>query len=981
MTTTTFFVVFLQTAVCLSAALLICALARKSSGVRLLVSQTAILVCTLFLVVARLSLTYTPFVPVSVPEAVAFSLHQTNDEATPAKVVQSPATEVQAATTETGPVVQPEPVYESISSFTISRLVSLTYGLGVIVTLLPMMFGALWIRRVRRNCRPVTGGSTFDVLNQVSARRGIRVPMLFTSEAITIPFVSGLRRKQIFVPTDWVDGQCDIGCQAIIEHEVAHIVTRDLESKFLCRIACSFLWFQPLAWFTFKVMANASEEQCDESVLLSGVGSADYANTLLRIRENAKGNNVFGLVIGAVSRQSNLAKRMMLILSSDERKIKRSSRLVLWMSVLCLAITTGVSQFVFGQSSFVSQQAPPTGPYSGVFQLVDWLGNPLKNAKAYLVVRKADETLNVEDLQVKGSKLVLSEPLVSGTITGTLFIVNGDGSQDMVRLWPAESRITTVSLARPATIRGTLTSKLSNTFPATVFVRAILRERPRADFGMEYLELGASSQMSKVVQTDKEGNFSISGLPSNATICLDVRDEHIAVDSMLMRVKVDAMGNSGKFKFELKEAGRISGHVYQDGKPVVGMKIAAQGQKKYGWGESVTDSLGAYRIDRLVADSYNVAGRISEIDATKFTIRAHEGVNIREGQLATGMDFELVPGGIISGTLTDPSGKAIPYGAIGIYGPAHPHSTAWVQRVKTDALGYFRTRVPSGRNEVYYMGETDGPVDMVNVTVKDGMESKVTVQAPIQAKVNAPEVVQPPRSADEKKYYGPYILPDKSKATFLFVAQGQGPNTVVVWRPDGTVAPAPAFRNDLRASGYFQSPEVEGNIWARIRVEKTRFNPSNYRIKGEGDLKSGMWTHSPDGGEHVSDISLQLLPGKSSVGSIQVLVPYGDYSTLYKGKPNRNEYRMIKGSMNRQAVQVSLPRQFLDHEVSVIAKDADGKVCEAWSSSIEQGLDKTNLTRYTYGFSKKVLADTIEVRSRKAEWIKFSGIHLQPTKK
>ncbi len=44
---------------------------------------------------------------------------------------------------------------------------------------------------------------------------------------------------------------------------------------------------------------------------------------------------------------------------------------------------------------------------------------------------------------------------------------------------------------------------------------------------------------------------------------------------------------------------------------------------------------------------------------------------------------------------------------VGIYGPAHPQTSPWVEAVTTDAKGRFSLRVPPGRQRIYVMRMQD----------------------------------------------------------------------------------------------------------------------------------------------------------------------------------------------------------------------------------------------------------------------------------
>ncbi|MEI8282401.1 MAG: M56 family metallopeptidase, partial [Armatimonadota bacterium] len=591
MNASAFLIVLIQTTLCLTVGLIICAIARKSSGVRLLVSQIAIGASAVLLLAGSLfTLQSHPIVAVNLPEAVAFSVPSTNKEIAPIPAAQAtPTPTVTSEVAKPEPQPKTEPVYQSVSSFTISKLVSMTYGAGFILSVLPMALGALWIRRVRKSCRQVTEGTTFDVVKRISERQGIRAPKLNASEAITIPFVSGLFRKQIFVPINWVDGQCDIACNAIIEHEIAHIVSRDLERKFLCRVACSLVWFQPLAWMTFRIMGNASEELCDQSVLQAGVSNTAYADTLLKIRENAKRSNVPGLVIGAVSRESNLAKRMKLILATDVSRVKKVSRLVAGIAICTLTAMAATSTFVFGQSSKTDQNQIWQGPYSGQVKLMDSTGKPVKEAKVSLIVRAKDETERLIPLTVNSDTAEISDEVVQNSVIGTLLIETAEGNVDFKRLWPAEHKIAEYRLAKPMTIRGKIGFPNSLTGPVKLNVRMLVRMIDKESMNFEFAYLEKLQRDFRSIETDRDGNFELTGMPNGAEIALGIEDKRFSFDSMLLRAKPDDQGNYTPINYKLQLASSVSGVVTRNGKPVVGMKIAAQGQKKSGWGEAVTD--------------------------------------------------------------------------------------------------------------------------------------------------------------------------------------------------------------------------------------------------------------------------------------------------------------------------------------------------------------------------------------------------------
>ena len=71
------------------------------------------------------------------------------------------------------------------------------------------------------------------------------------------------------------------------------------------------------------------------------------------------------------------------------------------------------------------------------------------------------------------------------------------------------------------------------------------------------------------------------------------------------------------------------------------------------------------------------------------------------------------------GNGSDGAGRPVEGAFVGVYGPAHPASSAEVQSTLTDAKGRYLLRVPSGDQRVYLAdGRYEGISD--NVSVADG---------------------------------------------------------------------------------------------------------------------------------------------------------------------------------------------------------------------------------------------------------------------
>ena len=235
-----------------------------------------------------------------------------------------------------------------------------------------------------------------------------------------------------------------------------------------------------------------------------------------------------------------------------------------------------------------------------------------------------------------------------------------------------------------------------------------------------------TKELSVTISAD--GLATFDKIPATTDARLDVSDDRYA--RLGFEDRFDGT-KSGLQTITLRQSAEISGRVTHAGKPVAGVTIGVQdNNENYSirtglqdiFGSAVSDSDGNYTIRRLGTGLVNVIFDERFAKNRQLTAVAHEGIQTKPGKAVRNVDFELVPGGIVVGRVTDLSGKPIPNTSVGIYGPAHPRSSAWVQAVKTGRDGRYELRVPAGKNYVYGM---DFPYiqQLHEIVVQDGKQT------------------------------------------------------------------------------------------------------------------------------------------------------------------------------------------------------------------------------------------------------------------
>lgn len=179
-----------------------------------------------------------------------------------------------------------------------------------------LLLAGLYAARLRQG-RAVDHPAALLLVKHLSTRLKVRVPLLVSHSQVQIPFLSGLVRPTIVLPTRYATDFDDAALQAILWHELAHLARRDCWWKHLAGIAGALLWIQPLVWLLRRRLEQTDESLCDQIVLHNGCSPRSYASVLLKLAERlsyAPREQVSGA--GIVSFRSTLGQRIQSIMEN-----------------------------------------------------------------------------------------------------------------------------------------------------------------------------------------------------------------------------------------------------------------------------------------------------------------------------------------------------------------------------------------------------------------------------------------------------------------------------------------------------------------------------------------------------------------------------------------------------------------------------------------------------------------------------------------
>lgn len=215
---------------------------------------------------------------------------------------------------------------------------------------------------------------------------------IYLADHISTPFVLGLVRPKIYLPSTLTEGEMGY----IIRHEQYHIRHGDHVVKVLAFAALCLHWFNPLVWAAFILAGKDMEMRCDEAVVrqLGERVKADYSASLLALATGRLTIAGTPLAFGEGDPKGRI------------RNLLRWKRPRVWLSLVagiaCVAVIAACAANPAGQAS-----QTPAGD-SGQYQsMEDFAQQTMDSVKEVTYSKFSGETVADEEAtaQVTGTKV------------------------------------------------------------------------------------------------------------------------------------------------------------------------------------------------------------------------------------------------------------------------------------------------------------------------------------------------------------------------------------------------------------------------------------------------------------------------------------------------------------------------------------------------------------------------------------------------
>ncbi len=333
--------------------------------------------------------------------------------------------------------------------------------------------------------------------------------------------------------------------------------------------------------------------------------------------------------------------------------------------------------------------------------------------------------------------------------------------------------------------------------------------------------------------TDTAGRFALGGLPVG-----ERADLHISAAGYGGRDFLIWVPSGTEPAIVLEKEAVITGTVRRAGQPVGGIRVSCRiFPRMAGWPDDVTDDNGRYSLRGLPPGPYKVY-----IQSTNgLTAPAKYGVQCTPDQTLDGIDFDLIEGGLLSGTVTEAqSGKPLPGMTVTIH-QSDTETSGYMQwRQETDANGHYSFRLAPGQYLIsgafsaeYYARGADlsqQTIEIVNGQTVEGIDLHAKPQ-PKMSGVVADEHGEPVANASVKQVPlgAPLVQSDQNGHFELLVPEPlpteilarSGPGRLVgrVVVTDGDEEVQVRLQPEATVTGRVATPDGDGISEVLVKAE------------------------------------------------------------------------------------------------------------------------------------------------------------------
>ena len=293
---------------------------------------------------------------------------------------------------------------------------------GVTILLLRLVLSLGWIGHIRNNAIPQS--ELQSTLDHIIQRLQLKVkPEVSTSGLVPSPLTIGYLKPLILFPVGIINQLNPSEVEAILTHELAHIVRRDYLSNLIQSFIETLFYYHPITWWISRMVRTERENRADDLAVSWCGDQLGYAKALMTVQE-MQIQTTPTLAIGFASRKGAMLARIQRILNLPYQNHNQMEKTVLLsLCSLCFLAFTLSSHTTIKNQAGSSDQAP------NIFATVTVTADSIPTKGIYRIHKKTDDqdiSVEVEDgtikeLKIDGKEIEPSEFAVYDDVIDELF--------------------------------------------------------------------------------------------------------------------------------------------------------------------------------------------------------------------------------------------------------------------------------------------------------------------------------------------------------------------------------------------------------------------------------------------------------------------------------------------------------------------------------------------------------------------------------
>jgi beta-lactamase regulating signal transducer with metallopeptidase domain len=294
---------------------------------------------------------------------------------------------------------------------------------GVAILMIRLAFSLGWVRHMRNTANPEVEIQL--LLNQIIQRLRLNIkPGAAGSGLVSSPLTIGHLKPLILFPVGIINQLSPKDVEAILTHELAHIVRRDYLSNLVQSFIETLFYYHPITWWISGVVRAERENRADDLAISWCGDHLGYAKALMAVQEMQVRQGP-ALAIGFASKKGAMLARIQRILNLPYKNHNQMEKKVLLsLSTLCF-LTFTLSSHTAADQQTKSDTPADLATVTVTVEKTDSI--PSKGT--YLIHKKTDDqdvSIKVEDgdikeLTVDGKEIQPSEFDAYGKVIEDLF--------------------------------------------------------------------------------------------------------------------------------------------------------------------------------------------------------------------------------------------------------------------------------------------------------------------------------------------------------------------------------------------------------------------------------------------------------------------------------------------------------------------------------------------------------------------------------